>query len=415
MPSEWTISTLANSEKITHADSDLLSARVFTDYTGEIDWCTRMRSDPNYKDAYTRTAISPAGALGAQLFLIDRTIRIESSSLRMGGIGGVGTEPVHRRQGLASRLMQDTISYMKEDGFDVSILFSIPADYYDRFGYMTVLPEYTTTIAGLTRLNSIRTLRTRLKTRKLAMKDLPHLPALYDKTYNEVTGSCIRSRHHWNWLSDHPDFNGIVVVDHEKIVGYALIRQETERLIVHEAGVEPSPRVHDALLRALARRSLAAGITELRLDLPQDLPFSRLCTLEHEAIQNVQVPRNRGGMAKVINLLSVMKKLERVFSERVRQSQYKDIDRMIAIDTDTDSVLLHLHDGRVEARPLDGNHPEPADVAIPQAALTGLIFGLFYPAHIWEVWGRPMPPDVLSLLNVLFPKRYPQIAWIDHF
>ena len=188
MPSEWTISSLANSDKITHADSDLLSARVFTDYTGEIDWCARMRSDPSYKDEYTRTAISPAGALGAQLILIDRTIRIESSSLRMGGIGGVGTEPAHRRQGLASRLMQDTISYMEKDGFDVSILFSVPADYYDRFGYMTVLPEYTTTITGLTRLNSLRTLRTRLKTRKLAKKDLPHLAALYDKTYNEVTG-----------------------------------------------------------------------------------------------------------------------------------------------------------------------------------------------------------------------------------
>ncbi|MEE2710906.1 MAG: GNAT family N-acetyltransferase [Gemmatimonadota bacterium] len=415
MSSEWTIATLGNSDKITHTDSNLLSARLFTEYTGEIDWCTRMRRDPSYKDEYTRTAISPAGALGAQLFLIDRTIRIESSSLRMGGIGGVGTEPANRGQGLASRLMQDAISYMEKEKFDVSVLFSIPADFYDRFGYITVLPEYTTTIAGLTKLNSLRKLPTHLKTRKLAKKDLQHLAALYEKTYNEVTGSCIRDRYHWNWLSDHPDFNGIVVIDHEQIVGYALIRQETERLIVHEAGVEPSPPVHDALLRALARRTLAAGITELRLDLPGDFPFSRLCTLEHEAIQNVQVPRNRGGMAKVINLISVMKKLESVFSERVRQSQYGDIDRMIVIDTDIGSVLLHLHDGQVEAHPLDEDHPEPPDVAIPQTALTGLIFGLFYPAHILEVSGRPIPTDVLSLLNVLFPKRFPQIAWIDHF
>lgn len=389
--------------------------RVFTGYLDDIAWCERMRRDPRYMDEFVRTAEMVDGRLVAQMYVVDRLVRIEDAVLRTGGIAGLGTDPEFRKQGLAGTLMQDTIAYMARTGFDISVLFSIPADFYNRFGYMTILPSYATTLNGLTRLHQLRKIRTSLHIRPLAYTDFEQTAPLYEATYHETTGSCVRNDAHWQWLHIHPDFGGGVISDGDHVCGYALNRLDDERLIVHEVGTEPSPRVHDALLRALARRALTAGVTEIRMELPPDTPFSRFCLLEHEAEQTVTVPRNHGGMAKIINLQSTMKKLEGVLSKRLSHSEFRDLRRSLVVDTDIGAFRLMLDRGQVTATGLPENHEDEPDVAIPQSALLGMIFGLFYPLHIWEVWGRPMPPDVLSLLTVLFPKRFPQIPRLDHF
>ncbi len=153
----------------------------------------------------------------------------------------------------------------------------------------------------------------------------------------------------------------------------------------------------------------------MRFEVAPDLPLARFCTMEHEAEQRITMPWHSGGMAAIINLQSTLKNMEKVLSERLSSSQYQDIERDLIIDTDIGAARLSLHLGGVSATPLPDDHPEQPDVAIPQSALAGMILGLYYPSHIWELWGRPISEDVLSLLTVLFPKRFPRIPLIDHF
>ena len=169
------------------------------------------------------------------------------------------------------------------------------------------------------------------------------------------------------------------------------------------------------MIRYLARYTLNSGLTKLCLEVPPDLPFARFSALEFEATQQVVVPKKRGGMARILNLQSTMKKLEKVLTDRLRSSQYRDMIRSMIIDTDIGTIRLAMDAGSVSTHLIpDDQSPQP-DLAIPQSALVGLILGLYYPSHIWEVWGRPIPPDILSVLTVLFPKRFPHVTWIDHF
>lgn len=415
MDIEWNIGSMAGASKARRLESDQFAGRVFSRYHEEFAFCRRMRRHPRHSDALIRTIKDEDGRIVAQLYIIDRELCIGSSTLRMGGIASVGTDSAFRKRGLATMLMNDTMAFMAQEGFDVSILFSIPEDYYNRFGYMTVLPEYTTTIEGLARLQKLQSFPSVPGSRALRRSDMSLLPPFYGNAYRDTPGITRRDTAHWNWLRRAPDFDGVVVTDGDKLSGYALTRIKGHQLVVHEAGVHPSPRIHDALLRTLARKALSSGLTSIRLDLPSDLPLSRLCVLEHEGVQSVKVPYKKGGMAKIINLASTLRKMKPVFHERLQKSAYKDLQQRIVIDTDIGGVALKLNRGQVTVETLPGDHLEDPDVAIPQAALTGLLFGLFYPLHIWEVWGRPLEPEMVNILTALFPKRFPQIPWMDHF
>ena len=67
-------------------------------------------------------------------------MRFGSAQLKMGGIEGVNTKEEHRNKGYSRRVMEVTMTFMAENGYDVSMLFGI-RDFYHKFGYATVIPE----------------------------------------------------------------------------------------------------------------------------------------------------------------------------------------------------------------------------------------------------------------------------------
>src|SRR5437764_1219224 len=77
----------------------------------------------------------------AKLAILRRTMHLAGTTVTMGGIADVVTHPVHRRQGYGARLLEGAVAYMRDQRYHVSLLFGI-ADFYHRFGYAPVLPEY---------------------------------------------------------------------------------------------------------------------------------------------------------------------------------------------------------------------------------------------------------------------------------
>ncbi len=92
----------------------------------------------------TRTvAIFDGDVPVSTLTLYDRQVWYGGSRLRMLGIGDVGTHPDYRGRGLASKLMKFAVDFMKEQGYQLSILFTDINSYYERFGYVTVEKLFT--------------------------------------------------------------------------------------------------------------------------------------------------------------------------------------------------------------------------------------------------------------------------------
>jgi predicted acetyltransferase len=59
----------------------------------------------------------------------------DDATLVVGAIGGVATDPEHRRGGLAGENLEDAVDYMTTNRYDISILWTGIGDYYRRWGW----------------------------------------------------------------------------------------------------------------------------------------------------------------------------------------------------------------------------------------------------------------------------------------
>ncbi len=89
--------------------------------------------------------IKDGGRIVACLACIEQTASVDGGLLRMGGIGQVSTLPEYRGQGLMSRLLDDAIRRMEEEGIALSDLGGDRLR-YGRYGWETAGREWTFTV-----------------------------------------------------------------------------------------------------------------------------------------------------------------------------------------------------------------------------------------------------------------------------
>lgn len=81
------------------------------------------------------------GVLAARVGILQRTITIEQVPFRIGGICSVVTEPEYRRRGIAYQLMDEAVSYLKDElRLPFGLLTCKPRleTFYNRLGWQTI-------------------------------------------------------------------------------------------------------------------------------------------------------------------------------------------------------------------------------------------------------------------------------------
>ena len=111
-----------------------------------------IRGDSSYELEQTRVVVVDGGIV-ATLRVWDRTVRVGETAVRMGGIGGVGTHPDHRRRGHASAMLRDAIDWMRGRGYLTSVLFTeVATEFYRRHGWASVpMPGFRIAAPGARR------------------------------------------------------------------------------------------------------------------------------------------------------------------------------------------------------------------------------------------------------------------------
>ncbi len=95
-----------------------------------------VESDPEFSLDLNRV-LEVDGRLAARIGIYDRRMFFNGQLLRVGAIGGVCTAPEFRGRGFARQLLEDCTNYMRDHGFDVSLLFGEPA-IYGKSGWQTL-------------------------------------------------------------------------------------------------------------------------------------------------------------------------------------------------------------------------------------------------------------------------------------
>lgn len=355
------------------------------------------------------------GKAVSRLWITDRRMRIGAAVLRVGGIAGVGTDPAHRRRGLAVRVLQRSLQLMADEGYETSLLFGIE-DFYHRVGFATCMPEHGLSLAAA----DARRALSPLKTRPMRAADLPAVRRLYAAANAGRTASVVRDRT-WREFPMGSGFGvaGVARVVHRaasprRLLGYFLYDDKSDydgkidRCRLAEVAGRAA-EVHAAVLGFMARRAAALRLERITASVPVDHPFALYCRGIGARDETVY-PRNAGPMGRIIDL-------PRFASAMVPEWERRwpaDGPGGIALHTDLGAVgLRRRRDGRLEV----GGSPAGAPrLRIPdQAVLFQLALGYRSADDAAAAGLLRGSGAALRVARGLFPLRVAHMWWPDRF
>lgn len=195
----------------------------------------RIESDPYFSLNLNRV-LELDGRLVARIGIHDRKMYFQGQILRVGAIGGVCTDPAHRRKGYAKMLLEDCAQYMEKSGFDLSMLFGEPA-VYGGSGWQTLSAFGIKTNM---RMNATANVRSAWVDEIKEASGI--LSQIYDQFCACLNGPLLRSKSYWDsWLKNKMSTPGsepyklMVVYSTDTPVGYYAFKN---RNVILEIGYQ---------------------------------------------------------------------------------------------------------------------------------------------------------------------------------
>ena len=390
-----------------------------------------------------------AGERVSRVVIIPMLMRVGAAVVRMDGVGGVETAEAHRRCGYARRVMEKTLALIRAGDGALSTLFGIE-DFYQKFGYETVGPEYTITLPTHDVANADPALPAGWRFRPLTNDDLPAVMRLYHANTRRATGALVRhdagddgaetarlsdcdpnarkiGLRAWHKLakiaSDTSEDACRIMLDAAgEVAGYAWrgrgwymeYRQRDMPEAFHLAeAMARDPAAADALLNACRHWAAEAdrGLTSVAFALPPEGPVAAAATYQGGQLV---AAHTRGGdfMGRVLDVERLLSQLLPELSARVRATRTQVLGRLTLRTEDGEASLLVTPD----VVSLD---PDPGDggltVEVPQATLARLCLGGLDTGDLLARLPSQPAPEVTALLQTLFPRRTPHIYPQDRF
>lgn len=337
-------------------------------------------------------------------------MRIGSAVVKMGGIAGVGTKEEHRMRGYSRLVMDESTRYFAETGHDVAVLFGIP-NFYHKFGYVSALPVTTLTVKVKDVLAGFGGSLTLSTVRPLRDEDWSAVLDIYHDNHRTRTGTLLRPRETWQGYRHGTEWGckteTFVVTDEMgKVVGYVTFDAVDNACRIGDLGYQ-TPAVFPTLLTTMVEQAQRRDLEEFEVKLPPDHPFVLFCRHCGGAVRTIY-QRNRGGMARIINLRLLFEKLTGLLTERLAE----EWNGALRLQTDLGTVTLEIAGGQVF---VSDNATPTWNVIISQMSLTQLIMGYRSVSDVALDDGAHLSADVVPLLNALFPVGHPWMAIPDWF
>lgn len=387
-----------------------------------------MENEP--ESGVTRIHLMLDGRKVSWLSIIPFTLHIGAATVRMDGIGGVGTEAEYRKRGYSRRVLEAAVDYMCQGDGALSMLYGI-ADFYPKFGYATSGPDYLILLNALHRDN---TLPTGWSVRDFEFADLPAVQALYLQNTLHAAGAAQRPAEGkvWKHLAEQKDAAAdacrVVLGPDGLIHGYVwragwcwyvkhkLESDYTEALVLGEA-VADGPRAADAVLAACRQWGQEEGaqrtIRQVVLSLPPEGPLATAAMYQYaRCLQNYSACGN--SMARVLDVTRLLQALAPELHARLHAT-HSTFTGTLLIQTDLGDAALHISPQEVAVERTSDVSAEALRVVLPQTELARLALGAFPPEDLLS--RLPQPPDetVAELLQALFPLRYPHMRLPDRY
>ena len=359
-----------------------------------------VKHDPWFDLNNTRACFVD-GKVASVVQIFDRPMRIGNCVVRMGGVGSVGTDPAYRRTGYSSRVLRDSVQYMRTAGYDLSLLSTGIQSHYAKAGWV-IYPTYNLEVTPPSILEEIPADVT--IDQYQPNRDLPDLQAIFDQFNTKRTGTFIKNSEYWmnrpTWRPYDPSLYWIAKRG-VKTVAYLLV----ERWKVGEFGYLPDAQgAMSALFSHLFRCAKAEGVQEINALAPSDSRkmFETMgCSIRRREQGNI--------MARIINFESLLTKIKPLLELRLKDSDFSEWRGTIRLHYEADERTLVIQDGQIH---IARNSASPEiDLCVNQTQLLKLLCGNMSAEQI--VFSNDLQIGEIGLLDALFPVGELFIWWLD--
>ncbi|MCY4112171.1 MAG: GNAT family N-acetyltransferase [Chloroflexi bacterium] len=355
------------------------------------------------KEVVDRLWLEVDGELVSQLWVVDVAVRAWDAELRSAGVAGVGTPEPHRMKGYARRLMEACERFAADRGYPISTLFGIP-DFYHRFGYATVCPEFQIRIE----LDALETDGPAASLEDLQPSDWVPIARMCNAAYGSLDGSVVRREGAWRGPRQGSDWfrkpQAFVSRDARgRPAAYAVVDTElTDGCLSVSEAVAGHDAAGLALAGGLAGMARSRGATGLLASLHPGTGLGPLLTRLGGAVE-VTRPEDAGYMACIVDLDAVLQKCTPALAYRAAACELP-LPGTLHVKTDIGEGCVTL-----------GGQSPPAELSIDRLGLVQLLFGYRTFGELQEI-GQARATGVSdAVLAKLFPRNDGYCFWPDRY
>ena len=354
--------------------------------------------DPNFHESDLRVTEAD-GKIVSMMLIIRRPIRIGTAVVKGAMVAPVATRPEHQRKGYCSAVMRDAINYMKKQNFEMTLLWGHPW-LYPKYGYSPSMPFSRLVI------NSERCRK--VETEPYAFEPFDeHSIKDVTKIYhnNTATRTCAETRspelYEWKPRSPNIDFE-VIVNQNGEVVGYSVFTLQNPEEHVPEIGVLNNLAC-GAVFNRILHLAREKRIKNFVCVIPPDHPFSSFASWKNA---EQRVTRSGAGMIRVLDLVSLFKKMKKEFERRLAHSEFHNLTSTLNIVSEEGAAQLEMTEGKVTVS--TGVTSIDGQLEIPLVALNPLVTGYkgirdLLQEGALSIKGR----TTTRLVDVLFPKGFP--------
>jgi len=226
-------------------------------------------NDPYFHPDRVRVGVLN-GRIVSHVVILHRGVYVGPKVITVAGITAVATHPDYQRQGFGSRVVEDAVRLVRQQGYDMAMLTTRLPDFFARFGFREVpkVDGFECPSAALTRLEADGYTVVPLD----YSRDWRTISSVYQLYSVGQTGMQVRDQRFWeSWprrgtfphgFSSRLGAIGLLAVRGEEIVAYLAAGMSSEQSHLTVSDFAHRPGHDDAglfLLREAAQRYLASG------------------------------------------------------------------------------------------------------------------------------------------------------------
>ena len=327
-----------------------------------------VKFDPWYNLSNTRACFIN-GQVASVVVIFERPIWIGDTIVKMGGLGSVGTHPDHRKKGYSSQVLLDTVDYLANSSFDLSLLFTGINDHYAKAGWVT----YPVTFHSI----DLPNLPIMKPTNEVSIErynveaDRPEVMEIYNQFNQSRTGTTVRNQAYWHnqpkWRGQDPDLFWVAKRD-GKIVAYLKGGHKD----ILEVGCQLNSKKGWLALKKLVQHFL-----QNRMSAGQETIRAENYTEIQRALDQLDIASSTDVqshfMFRITNFRSLLIKLVPMLENRLRTSNLSNWQGKIRLQYELDVQTLIISNGKIKISP-ETDTPN-IDLQLSQLEVLQLIFG----------------------------------------